>query len=103
MDPDELYEAIRADQDDVEIIAGRIGWKPANVAKVKTHLFHQIHLLDKYEPIGVPAHQGRFDSDPVIAESWQRLKNGDYRALDLQLMRHECRRVLVYAEARAEL
>jgi len=90
MDPaEQLYEANRQDQNDVEEIAGRTGWKPGNIAKVKHHLFIEIHLLDSYEALGVAPVMARFDADRSIAESWLRLKTGAFTEFDLQLLRHE--------------
>jgi hypothetical protein len=86
---DDLYERIRRDDQDVAVIAERTGWKAANIAKVKYHLFVEEHCLDSYECLGVPATTARFDSDPVIAESWLRLKPGTFSQADLQLLRHE--------------
>ena len=86
---DILYDAIRANPNDVGEIAENTGLRVENVAKVKTHLFLELHYLDKYEPIGVPGHWSRFDSDPVIAESWERLRAGNFGRRDLQLLRHE--------------
>ncbi len=86
---DELYEGIRRDETDVEEIAGRIGWKPSSIARVKDHLFIQEHCLDQYESLGVAATLARFDSDEAIARAWLRLRGGDSTAIDLQLIRHE--------------
>lgn len=61
MDPaEQLYEAIRQDQDDIEKIAGHTGWKPGNIAKIKRHLFIETHLLDAYEALGVAPTAGAF-------------------------------------------
>ena len=86
---DELYESIRRDQEDVERIASRTGWKPSSIVKVKNHLFIQEHWLDQYESLGVPAILARFDSDEAIARAWLRLGDGGYSVPDLQLLRHE--------------
>jgi len=86
---DELYERIRQDETNVEKIARHVGWKPANIAKVKHHLFIQEHWLDQYESLGVPATMALFDSDLAIARSWLRLKDGEFSSQDLQLLRHE--------------
>lgn len=86
---DDLYESIRRDDEDVAVIAEQTGWKAANIAKVKYHLFVEEHCLDSYESLGVPGRTARFDSDRVIAESWLRLKLGTFSPSDLQLLRHE--------------
>src|SRR5690348_7539970 len=90
VDPsDALYQAIRLDDGDVGEIARRTGLKSSNVAKVKSHLFVQEHFLDRYEPIGVPGYWARFDTDPVIAGAWKRLRDGTSGRLERQLLRHE--------------
>lgn len=71
------------------MIAQHTGWKPKSIAKVKAHLFVELHDLDSYERLGVPSTRARFDSDPIIAEAWLRLKAGTFSHLDLQLLRHE--------------
>ncbi len=86
---DELYDNIRRDETDIVAIARRTGWKVANIAKIKNHLFIQEHLLDAYEALGVAPTLARFDSDQIIAEAWQRLKDGEFSPSDLQLLRHE--------------
>jgi hypothetical protein len=86
---DEAYAAIRASTDDVAAIAGHTGIKPANIQKVKDHLFNNTHLLDRYESVGVPGVMARFDSDAGIAAAWQRLSSGSGTAADMQLLRHE--------------
>jgi len=90
IDPaDRFYEAIRQDTDDVKLIAQHTGWKVTSIEKIKLHLFVQAHYLDSYEDLGVPAVTARFDSDPIIAESWLRLRAGTHTPLDLALLRHE--------------
>jgi hypothetical protein len=86
---DELYDAIREDEHDIEEISQRTGLNPANVLKVKRHLFFDEHYLDRYESLGVPGYPGRFDSDAVIAAAWNRLKSGTFTPLDLRLLRHQ--------------
>ena len=86
---DDRYEEIRRDEDDVEEIARRVGWKPRSIAKVKRHLFIEEHLLDRYVMLGVPATLTRFDADAAIADAWARLKAGRGTAIDLRLLRHE--------------
>jgi RHS repeat-associated protein len=86
---DEAYNAIRASSSDVASIAQNTGIKPANIQKVKDHLFHQEHLMDRYVDLGVPAEMRRFDSDLGIANAWKRLEQGTHTPADLQLLRHE--------------
>src|SRR5271165_2124632 len=86
---DLLYEEIRRDTEGVRLIAQHTRWKPTIIAKVKAHLFLELHDLDSYEHLDVRVSRARFDSDPIIAESWRRLKAGTFSFLDLQLLRHE--------------
>ena len=86
---DLLYEEIRRDTEDVKLIAQHTRWKPMSIAKVKAHLFLELHDLGSYEHPGVQVSRARFDSDPMIAESWRRFKAGTFSSLDLQLLRHE--------------
>jgi hypothetical protein len=88
-DAEAAYEAIRASQSDVVEIAQATKIKLTNIQKVKHHLFYQTHLLDRYMNYGIPAVWQRFDSDAAIAEAWQRLRDGSFKAVDLQLLRHE--------------
>ena len=86
---DEAYDAIRASTTDVNAIAKNTGIKPSNIQKVKDHLFHNEHLLDRYVDYGEPAVIGKFDSDIGIADAWKRLKTGNHTVDDLNLLKHE--------------
>ena len=86
---DEWYEAIRASPTDVAEIANNTGIKLENIQKVKDHLFHNEHLLDRYTDLGEPAVMARFDSSKAIARVWERLRTGTFAEADLQLLRHE--------------
>lgn len=88
-DADVLYEMIRADTTDVRAIALHTGFKRVSDERIKDHLFHRPHWLDRYEDVGVPGEWSRFDSDRRIAEAWERLRTGLYRPADLRLQRHE--------------
>ena len=66
---DEAYEAIQESTTDVETIARNTGIKPENIQKVKDHIFHEEHLLDRYVDVGVPAEMRRFDSELGIANA----------------------------------
>jgi hypothetical protein len=83
------YEAIRNSSTDVSHIAATTGCKRANIAKVKTHLFYAIHLLDRYEHLGIPADRRKFDADMRIAEAWGRLESGRGTPADIRLLKHE--------------
>jgi hypothetical protein len=86
---DEAYDAIRASNSDVAAISKNTAIKPKNIQKVKDHLFHEEHLLDRYADYGVPAEMQRFDSDLGIANAWKRLENNNFTPEDVQLLRHE--------------
>ena len=74
---------------DIELIAKNTEIKPANIEKVKNHLFYDEHLLDRYVSLGIPAQMQRFDSNLSIVKSWQRLESGNFLEKDTQLLRHE--------------
>ena len=84
-----MYDLIRASTKDIGEIASNTGIKPANIQKVKDHLFHHEHLLDRYVDLGEPPIMARFDSSKVVALSWERLRTGTFSEADLQLLRHE--------------
>jgi hypothetical protein len=86
---DDAYDAIRANGADVAAIAENTGFKPGNIQKVKDHLFHNEHVLDRYVDLGVPAEVKRFDSNIDIADAWKRLENGTHTADDIKLLKHE--------------
>lgn len=83
------YDAIRASATDVDAIARNTGLRPTNVRKVKDHIFHAVHLLDRYAGLGVEPELRRFDPDPAIAAAWRRLEAGTFTPADVQLLRHE--------------
>lgn len=86
---DGLYDLIRASDSDVSRIAQNTGIKPANIQKVKDHVFYNKHLLDKYVDYGVPAERARFDSNLSQAKAWKRLETGDYTRADIKWLKHE--------------
>ena len=86
---DEAYDLIRANPGDVDSIARNTDFTVDEIADIKNHLFEQVHLLDRYEDYGVPPEWRRFDSDPGIAEAWQRLEAGNPRPEDIELLNHE--------------
>ncbi|MDE1485661.1 RHS repeat-associated core domain-containing protein [Xenorhabdus bovienii] len=97
IDPDSLagwekapkfYDKIRADPTDIPTIATNTGWKESHIARIKDHVFFKEHQLRD----GI----GRFDADPGIVNSWERLKRGDHVKSDSDLLRHE------YFESRFE-
>ncbi|WP_143133448.1 hypothetical protein [Pseudoduganella namucuonensis] len=86
---DESYDAIRASNTDVAAIAKNTGIKPANIQKVKEHVFENEHLLDRYIDYGIPAQRMRFDSDLTQGNAWLRLENGTHTVDDIRWMKHE--------------
>jgi hypothetical protein len=84
-----IYTSIRANALDVSKISQNTGIKPANIKKIKEHIFFKKHLLDRYRDYGVPSEWRRFDASPEMAESWLRLTAGTYTEIDLALLRHE--------------
>ncbi|TNM32157.1 WXG100 family type VII secretion target [Streptomyces sedi] len=88
---DEAYDSIRA-TDDVDGIAANVaeyGFTRDEIAQIKSHVFEEDHLLDYYVDYGVPAEVARFESNPRMAEAWQRLQQGTPHPEDITLLRHE--------------
>ena len=77
---DAVYDMIRK-TDDIAQIANNTGVPAFHVEYVKNHIFNAVHQLDS----GVM----RFDSDPLIANAWQRMSQGAHGASDIQLFKHE--------------
>ena len=88
-DADESYERIRKSTTDVDQIAANTGIKPANIQKVKDHVFYDTHVLDRYVDMGIEPEIKRFDSDLRQAEAWDRLENGTYTKKDIEWLKHE--------------
>ncbi len=86
---DDLYDAIRASDSDVSSIASSTGFKPENIQKVKDHVFHNQHLLDRYVDQGIPATVGKFDSTIEQAQAWNRLEKGTHTDADITWLKHE--------------
>ncbi len=86
---DEVYDAIRESTADVDSIASSTGFSRSDVVAIKEHLFYKEHYLDRYEDLGIPGEWRRFDSDPAIADAWQRLESGTHTPDDIQLLNHE--------------
>lgn len=90
IDPaDQLYDAIRVSETDVGAIAANTGIKPQNIQKVKDHVFHNEHLLDRYVDLGEPAVVARFDSNLAQADAWKRLESGAHVDADITWLKHE--------------
>lgn len=74
------YEAIRA-TDDVAAIARNTGMRVQKIARIKNHLFNDVHPRS--------GGMARFDADADIAEAWQRLHSGSQLPRDIDLLNHE--------------
>lgn len=76
------YESIRKRKVDVERIAKNTGYSKEEIQKIKNYLFIDKHDLG-YKDIE------RFDPSFDIAQSWNRLMNGNIKKHDLTLLKHE--------------
>lgn len=65
---EDSYAEIRANSSDIAEIAGNTGWSEARVSRIKDHVFSNEHQLD--------SGFRRFDADPDIVNSWNRLTKG---------------------------
>lgn len=103
------YERFRADDSDIRRIAanlegvrrpdGRVGFSVGELRLIKEHLMVREHWLDRneWDPADLPTweYEGRvyvrrrFDEDPEVAETWQRLIDGQYQDTDQVLLLHE--------------
>ena len=84
---DQAYDRIRL-ADDVGAAAetaGKYGFSTEDVQLVKSHIFYDEHLLDSYGGDQV----ARFDSNPRMAEAWQRLVDGNPHSTDIDWLTHE--------------
>ena len=80
------YESVRHMKTDTLKISEATGISKDKLDKIKDHVFIKEHeLIDG---------KRRFDPDYEMAQSWQRLLNGDYKEQDIVLLKHE------YAELR---
>lgn len=78
---DMKYQAIRSCTNDIKTIAKNTGFSEEKITKVKDHLFHKEHILEKGKM--------RFEPDHEIAAAWDRLYRGDFIKNDIQLLEHE--------------
>lgn len=79
-----MYELIRNQANDIEKISKNTGFSENEIFKIKRYLF-----LDKNKYNEVAGEWTQFDPDYPIAQSWQRLKNGNYKEHDITLIKHE--------------
>jgi hypothetical protein len=75
------YAEIRSASDDVAAIAKATGRPDSEIAQIKDHVFVKQHRLAD----GLR----RFDADPQIAATWERLQAGTHTAEDLIFLTHE--------------
>jgi ribosomal protein L18E len=79
---DEMYNAIRKSNVDIDAIAKNTGWDKEKIEAIKNHLFKQEHLFDD-------GTTRVFDSDYWQAEAWKRMESGEMDDLDELLLQHE--------------
>ena len=82
----QYYESVRHMKTDTQKISAATGISRDKIDKIKNHVFITEHDL-------LTGHK-RFDSSYDMAQSWQRLINGDFKEQDIVLLKHE------YAELR---
>jgi len=80
---EKYYESVRKMKTDAETIAKNTGYSIEEIQKVKNYVFHEIHDLND-------GRIDKFDSDFMMAQSWQRLIEGkNIKKHDLTLLKHE--------------
>lgn len=82
----QYYESVRHMKTDTQKISVATGISRDKIDKIKNHVFIAEHDL-------LTGHK-RFDPSYDMAQSWQRLINGDFKEQDIVLLKHE------YAELR---
>jgi hypothetical protein len=82
----QYYESVRHMKTDTQKISAATGISRDKIDKIKNHVFITEHDL-------LTGHK-RFDPSYDMAQSWQRLINGDFKEQDIVLLKHE------YAELR---
>lgn len=82
----QYYESVRHMKTDTKKISASTGISRDKIDKIKNHVFITEHDL-------LTGHK-RFDPSYDMAQSWQRLINGDFKEQDIILLKHE------YAELR---
>lgn len=80
------YESVRHMKTDTQKISAATGISKDKIDKIKNHVFISEHEL--------LTGRKRFDPSYEMAQSWQRLINGDFKEQDIVLLKHE------YAELR---
>ncbi len=82
---EQLYERARKNNNDIQKIAYNIGISEKVIEKIKNHIFIEEHILGH----GNEQFLSKFLTDIDIAESWERLINGNFVQSDLILLQHE--------------
>lgn len=80
------YESVRHMKTDIYKISKATGIATDKIEKIKNHIFIKEHDL-------IDGHR-RFDPSYYIAESWQRLINGNFEEKDIVLLKHEYAEIL---------
>lgn len=83
-----IYNSIGANNEDVLKISQNTGLPESQIQRIKNHVFFKDHELNN-------GSTGRYDADPDIANAWNRLEQGDYTQIDIDLLNHEIRESLV--------
>ena len=80
---DRYYESVRKMTTDAESISQNTGYSIEEIQNIKKYIFFDIHDLGD-------GRTDRFDSDFMMAQSWQRLIDGkDIQEHDFTLLKHE--------------
>jgi len=85
---DELYKEIRANDNDIAIIAKNLGYKENNIRNCKEHIFSRCNYLDRFK--NEPVEYRQFDNDLQQALAWKRLEKGCCTKEDILWLKHEC-------------
>jgi hypothetical protein len=84
---DQIYETIRQSTDDTARVATSLNYKQSNVQKIKDHLFHNEHILDRFGAEETTIE--RFNPNLQQGLAWLRLKNGTHTEQDIVMLKHE--------------
>ena len=76
------YGLVRSMKSDVSKIAENTGFPESDIQKVKEYVFYEMHDLGDGDP-------RRFDPSFAMAQSWQRLVNGNPEPHDMTMIQHE--------------
>lgn len=79
---EKYYESVRKMKTDTINIAKNTGFEESQIRDIKNYIFNDVHELE-YNGTA------RFFPDFAMAESWQRLINGNIEPHDITLLKHE--------------